>query len=137
MSNDRLVLIAKALADPQRLAILERIAREQEVACQTLVDEFEITQATISHHITQLVQAGLIASRKAGRCCFFRVELKGVAAFGRELDARLAGNERLKRTAGKTAAAALTKAATAKKARARTSAKSGNSAALRGGKRRG
>lgn len=89
MSNDSLILIAKALADPQRLAILERIAREEEVACQTLVDEFDITQATISHHITQLVQAGLIESRKVGRCCHFRLNGEGVAAFSADLAGRL------------------------------------------------
>ena len=68
LSPPQLLKITKALADPQRFAILERIAAEPEVACKQLVAEFPITQATISHHLKELVAADLIASRRIGQC---------------------------------------------------------------------
>lgn len=68
LTNDQLHRIAKALADPQRLAILQRIACETEVACKQLVSEFSITQATISHHLKELAAADLIRSRRVGQC---------------------------------------------------------------------
>jgi ArsR family transcriptional regulator len=68
LSPAHLLRISKALADPQRFAILERIAAEPEVACKDLVAEFPITQATISHHLKELVSADLIESRKVGQC---------------------------------------------------------------------
>ncbi len=68
LTNEQLHRIAKALADPQRFAILQRIAGQREVACKQLVSEFSITQATISHHLKELVAADLIHSRRVGQC---------------------------------------------------------------------
>ncbi|TWU38456.1 ArsR/SmtB family transcription factor [Novipirellula artificiosorum] len=67
LSDDQMHRIAKAIADPQRFAILVCIAQEQEIACKSLVEEFSITQATISHHLKELVAAGLIRSRRQGQ----------------------------------------------------------------------
>ena len=60
-------LIAKALADPRRMALLEVIAGEQECPCQRLRQEFPVSKATISHHIKELVRAGLIDARRDGQ----------------------------------------------------------------------
>ena len=68
LSDAQMQRIIRALADPQRFAILERIAAEREVACKQLVAEFPITQATISHHLKELVAAELIQSRRVGQC---------------------------------------------------------------------
>jgi len=68
LNAEQLHRIAKALADPQRFAILQRIALQPEVACKQLVSEFSITQATISHHLKELVAADLIHSRRVGQC---------------------------------------------------------------------
>ena len=59
--------IAKAVADPQRFAILAAIADHDEIPCKSLVAEFSITQATISHHLKELVAAELIHSRREGQ----------------------------------------------------------------------
>jgi ArsR family transcriptional regulator, arsenate/arsenite/antimonite-responsive transcriptional repressor len=67
LSDDQVQRIAKALADPQRFAILACIARQDEIPCKTLVAEFPITQATISHHLKELVAADLIHSRREGQ----------------------------------------------------------------------
>lgn len=68
LSDAQIQRISRALSDPQRFAILERIASSREVACKQLVAEFPITQATISHHLKELVAADLIQSRRIGQC---------------------------------------------------------------------
>ena len=74
MRQEQFNRIAKALADPQRFQILQRIAAggAEEVACKSVVGTFDLTQATISHHLKELTVAGLIEGRKAGQCMFLR-----------------------------------------------------------------
>ena len=67
LTDEQMQRIAKAIADPQRFAILACIARQEEIPCKTLVAEFPITQATISHHLKELVAAELIHSRREGQ----------------------------------------------------------------------
>lgn len=64
MAPERLHAISKALSDPTRFNILQRIAAELELASCALNDEFPVTQATISHHIRELHDAGLIEIRR-------------------------------------------------------------------------
>jgi ArsR family transcriptional regulator len=81
--------IAKALADPQRFALLERIAQGPEVACMALVAEFPITQATISHHLKELSRAGLVSTRREGKCCHFSVQRGVLARYQADLARRM------------------------------------------------
>lgn len=67
LNDDQVQRISRAIADPQRLAILTRIAEQDEVPCKILVATFSIKQATISHHLKELVGAELIESRKQGQ----------------------------------------------------------------------
>jgi ArsR family transcriptional regulator, arsenate/arsenite/antimonite-responsive transcriptional repressor len=60
--------ISKAVADPRRFNILQRIASEGELACSVLRDELPITAPTLSHHIKELLDAGLIEIRKESKC---------------------------------------------------------------------
>lgn len=83
--------IARALADPQRFAILEMLSSADEVACQSLVKRFDVTQATISHHLKELQFAGLVDGRRDGRCFHFHLKRDVLRAYHRELRARLAG----------------------------------------------
>lgn len=67
MEAERLHAISKALADPTRFEILKRIAADEEVACAVLTESFPVTQATISHHLRELQEAGLIEARKQAK----------------------------------------------------------------------
>lgn len=89
LSPPQLLRITKALADPQRFAILERIAAEPEVACKQLVAEFSITQATISHHLKELVAADLIASRRVGQCAMLSRRNDILSGYLAQLTSRL------------------------------------------------
>lgn len=81
--------ITRALSDPQRFAILERIAAEREVPCKRLVAEFPITQATISHHLKELVSADLIQSRRVGQCAMLSRREPVLNEYFRQLSQRL------------------------------------------------
>lgn len=85
MVSARVIQIAKALSDPQRVAILSRIARQREVPCKTLVEEFHITPATISHHIKELVEADLVTVRREGKCAYFTLKSETMAAFQKDV----------------------------------------------------
>ncbi len=89
LTDTQMQRIARALADPQRFAILERIAKEREVACKTLVSEFPITQATISHHLKELVSAELIQSRRVGQCAMLSRRDAILGEFLNQLESRL------------------------------------------------
>jgi ArsR family transcriptional regulator len=89
-TTTRFIKIARALSDPQRVAMLERIAKDPEVACRTLVEEFHITPATISHHVKELVEAGLIEYRKSGKCAYFKAKPAALAKFQADLSGRFA-----------------------------------------------
>ena len=60
-------LIAKALSDPRRVALLEAIANEDCCGCMSLRRKFPVSKATISHHIKELVRAGLVTAQRQGQ----------------------------------------------------------------------
>jgi ArsR family transcriptional regulator, arsenate/arsenite/antimonite-responsive transcriptional repressor len=62
----------RALADPLRMRIVERLASEQLCTCH-LVDELGATQTNISNHLRVLRGAGLIVSEPAGRYTYHRL----------------------------------------------------------------
>lgn len=82
--------IAKALADPRRFAVLETIASDQDYPCSQLCRDFPVTKATISHHIKELVRAGLVTTERHGQYITYRVRRDVLAAYGAELQIRLA-----------------------------------------------
>ncbi len=57
--------IFKALSDPSRLEIIDILSCGEKCACDILED-FEFTQPTLSHHMKVLIECGLIKARKEG-----------------------------------------------------------------------
>jgi ArsR family transcriptional regulator len=84
-------LVAKALADPRRMALLEAIASEEECACQRLREEFPVSKATISFHIKELVRAGLVEARRQGQFLHCEVRREVLQAYAAELLRRTRG----------------------------------------------
>ena len=82
--------VAKALADPRRMALLESIASEREYSCQKLCSEAGVTKGTVSHHVRELMRAGLIEERKQGQYAFYEVRREVLAAYAAELIRRVA-----------------------------------------------
>lgn len=62
----------KALADPTRLAIVNRLARDPE-ACVCQFDSLGLSQPTISHHLKILREAGLVEADRRGTWAYYRL----------------------------------------------------------------
>jgi ArsR family transcriptional regulator len=70
----------KALADPTRLEIFQLIAAQREPLCVCdVVDRFDFTQPTISHHLKVLREAGLISVSRRGVWAYYAAEPRGLA----------------------------------------------------------
>lgn len=89
LSAKQFELVAKALADPRRMALLESIGSQREYSCQKLCSVFPVTKGTISHHMKELSRAGLIEARKEGQYQFYEVRREVLAAYTAELMRRV------------------------------------------------
>jgi len=69
-----LVLILKALSDRNRLRAVAAIMSHDELCVCQLVELLQITGASVSRLLGQLVQAGILQSRKEGRWMYYRVD---------------------------------------------------------------
>ena len=70
---EELAAAFKALADPTRVAIVNRLAAADEVCVCDLTEAFELTQPTISHHLRVLREAGLVDAERRGTWSYYRV----------------------------------------------------------------
>jgi ArsR family transcriptional regulator len=68
LTDDQMQAIARAVGDPRRFAILQQIARQDSTACSSLAEQKVLSPATISHHLKELADAGLIDIQREGRC---------------------------------------------------------------------
>jgi ArsR family transcriptional regulator len=90
MDASRFQKIAKALADPRRFEILEVIAAAgEEMCCGAVVDCFPVAQATVSHHLKELTDAGLVDTRAEGQFKYLRARPDVLSAYVDELQRRI------------------------------------------------
>lgn len=71
--------VMRALADPTRRAMFERIARADEINVAELTRVSGVTQGAVSQHLKSLRQAGLVVERPQGRNVFYRATPEGLA----------------------------------------------------------
>ena len=70
----------KALADPARVSILNRLAAADEVCVCDFVAALDLAQPTVSHHLKVLREAGLVeVARKRGTWVYYRLVPAAVA----------------------------------------------------------
>jgi DNA-binding transcriptional ArsR family regulator len=70
--------VFRALSDPTRRAVFERLSR-QEMNVSELKSGFHISQPAISQHLTALKGAGLVCERREGRHVYYRSDPQGLA----------------------------------------------------------
>ncbi len=69
--QNRIADLAKALAHPARIAILEFLAGQDACVCGDIVQELPLSQATVSQHLAELKRVGLIKGEIEGpRVCY-------------------------------------------------------------------
>jgi DNA-binding transcriptional ArsR family regulator len=71
--------LMRALADPTRRAVFERIATSDEINVAELTRASGVSQGAISQHLKSLKLAGLVLERPQGRNVFYRAEPAGLA----------------------------------------------------------
>jgi len=71
--------VMRALADPTRRSVFERIVGSDEITVVELTRGSGVTQGAISQHLKALKRAGLVAERPEGRNVHYRAEPRGLA----------------------------------------------------------
>ena len=71
--------VMRALADPTRRAVFERVVQSGEITVAELTRGSGVTQGAISQHLKSLKQAGLVAERPEGRNVYYRAQPEGLA----------------------------------------------------------
>jgi len=78
MSNFDMVAFCKALSDETRQKILEILQTEGEKCVSDLVEMFNVSQPTISHHLNFLRQANLVTRRREGKQIYYSVNQENI-----------------------------------------------------------
>ena len=85
LDGERIAAVAKALAEPLRVNILDVLRRHGEPLCQCeLLPLFDIPQSTLSHHVNKLAEAGLVEVERRHRWAYYSVStdsLKGLISW--------------------------------------------------------
>ena len=81
-------LISKALADPKRYEMLQKIgASRQAPTCSCVCEWLGIAPATVSHHLKELENAGLVNLKRSGKFAHISLRRDVLKAYVRQLSA--------------------------------------------------
>lgn len=80
MSTIDIALICKALGDSNRLQIVKMLSSGEKCGCK-LLEKFEITQPTLSHHMKILCECGLVRTRREGKWSHYSLDRDIMNAF--------------------------------------------------------
>jgi ArsR family transcriptional regulator len=84
----RLLAMFKALSDPTRFEIFRLVAVQEAPLCACdVVDRFEVSQPTISHHLKVLSEAGLVTVSRRGVWAYYAADPRGLALLRESIDA--------------------------------------------------
>ena len=70
-------VICKALGDSNRLQIVQMLSDGEKCGCK-LLEAFDITQPTLSHHMKILCDAELVSGRKEGKWMYYSLSKAGI-----------------------------------------------------------
>lgn len=65
--------VFKALSDPKRAMIVDMLSCGELCAC-TILEKFEISQSTLSHHMKLLRECGLVRGRNEGKWTYYSLD---------------------------------------------------------------
>ncbi|MGI6013342.1 MAG: ArsR/SmtB family transcription factor [Oscillospiraceae bacterium] len=77
--------ICKALSDSNRLQIVQMLSDGEKCACK-LLERFEITQPTLSHHMKILCECGLVDVRREGKWNHYSLNCETLSLFKEFID---------------------------------------------------
>ncbi|MGN0479092.1 MAG: ArsR/SmtB family transcription factor [Hominenteromicrobium sp.] len=79
MDERKTALIFKAFCDENRIRILKLLRTGEKCACK-LLEEIQVTQPTLSHHMKILCDSGIVVGRKEGKWTHYSISPEGAAA---------------------------------------------------------
>jgi DNA-binding transcriptional ArsR family regulator len=74
--DNKIAAYAKALAHPARVAILQLLIKRQTCICGDIVDELPLSQSTVSQHLKELKDAGLIKGDIEGKTTCYCIDME-------------------------------------------------------------
>ncbi len=80
MNRDEVANICKALSDVNRLRILEMLTQGEKCGCE-LLEELQVTQPTLSHHMKVLGDCDLVSSYKEGKWQHYSIKCKIISEY--------------------------------------------------------
>ena len=86
MDREQVSLICKALGDTSRLNIVKLLTRGEKCGCE-LLEQLQIGQPTLSHHMKVLSECGLVQVRKSAKWSYYSLNCKQWIAFRDSIDA--------------------------------------------------
>lgn len=75
-TSQELAGYARVLAHPARIEILRFLARQQDCICGDVVETLPLAQSTVSQHLKEMTQAGLIQVRSDGIKSYYCIDKK-------------------------------------------------------------
>jgi len=90
--QNKLASMMKALAHPARIAIIQQLVKANACICGDLVYELGLAQATISQHLKELKNAGLIKGSIEGTSVCYCIDEKTWKQYRKEFDAFFVAN---------------------------------------------
>ena len=77
LDNRKTAIMFKAFCDENRLQIISILQGGEKCACK-LLDEMQITQPTLSHHMKILCDSGVVNGRKEGKWMYYSISEEGL-----------------------------------------------------------
>jgi len=77
-NQNAIALLAKALGHPARIAILEYLMKAENCICGDIVNELPLAQPTVSQHLKELKNAGLIKGNVEGNAICYCIDEKAL-----------------------------------------------------------
>lgn len=78
-TQNEIAAMAKALAHPARIAILQFLAKQKSCVCGDIVEELPLAQSTVSQHLKELKSVGLIKGEIEGPAVCYCIDLKALS----------------------------------------------------------
>ena len=85
LDEKKTAVIFKAFCDENRIRILNLLTTGEKCACK-LLEELNITQPTLSHHMKILCDSGIVVGRKEGKWTHYSISANGVDKAKKYLD---------------------------------------------------
>ena len=95
--QNELATLAKAIGHPARIAIIQHLTKVQSCVCGDIVSELPLAQPTISQHLKELKNAGLIKGNFEGNTICYCLDEKGfekLKSFFQHIDTYLKNKEK-------------------------------------------